>query len=413
KSNYSTSNVKYATPSAPVTRPALPSFSVSAGNGQITASWNAVSGAKEYIVYTYLNGKFNRIGTTTSTKYIITGLKNGTKYGVLILAQNSAGKSNYSTSNVKYATPSAPVAKPALPNFSLTPGNGQITASWNAVSGAKEYIVYTYLNGKYTRRATTTSTKYTITGLNNGTKYGVLILSQNSAGKCAYTVNSVKYATPTASGAVPSLPSGVVLYAADSSIDVSWNSVSNIQYYSIYLYHNNTYKKIGITKNTFFTIPSLSNGIEYGVLVLATNTAGSSAFSFSDVKFATPKATGGRPSLPTGLSVTPGNTTIRATWNAVSNASYYVVYLYYNNQLSELGMLNSSYTSCNIKGLKNNTKYGVIVLAKNSLGTSVFSSSNIKYATPSAVYSSVKTSASDGAAEIVEAEDAENVFTLS
>ncbi|MGN1105474.1 MAG: C1 family peptidase, partial [Huintestinicola sp.] len=73
-------------------------------------------------------------------------------------------------------------SKPALPNFSLTPGNGQITASWSAVSGASNYIVYTYLNGNYTRAGTTTSTKYTITGLKNGTKYGVLVLAENSSG---------------------------------------------------------------------------------------------------------------------------------------------------------------------------------------------------------------------------------------
>ncbi|MGN1105556.1 MAG: fibronectin type III domain-containing protein, partial [Huintestinicola sp.] len=134
-----------------------------------------------------------------STKYTITGLNNGTKYGVLVLSQNSAGKCDYSVNNVKYATPAASAAKPALPVFSLTSGDGQITASWNAVNDASSYIVYTYLDGKYTRIATTTSTKYTITGLNNGTKYGVLILSQNSAGKCEYSVNDVKYATPSQS----------------------------------------------------------------------------------------------------------------------------------------------------------------------------------------------------------------------
>lgn len=80
----------------------------------------------------------------------------------------------------------------------LTAGNGSITATWNAVSGAAYYTVYTYADGKYTKVGTPVSNKFTINGLTNGKKNGVLVLATNSAGSSTFTKYDVKFATPVA-----------------------------------------------------------------------------------------------------------------------------------------------------------------------------------------------------------------------
>ncbi len=76
-----------------------------AGDGQVTLSWDKVNGATNYVVYTYLNGKYTNAGTTTNTSKTVTGLTNGTKYGFLVRATVNGVNSPYSTADNVYATP--------------------------------------------------------------------------------------------------------------------------------------------------------------------------------------------------------------------------------------------------------------------------------------------------------------------
>ncbi|MDY2743230.1 MAG: fibronectin type III domain-containing protein, partial [Eubacteriales bacterium] len=96
------------------------------------------------------------------------------------------------TADLVYATP---VAKP---KFTATAGNRQVTLKWSAVSGATKYATYYYLNGKYTAAGQTTGTSLTVTGLTNGTKYGVLVIAYVNGAWTSYTTADLVYATPTA-----------------------------------------------------------------------------------------------------------------------------------------------------------------------------------------------------------------------
>lgn len=58
---------------------------------------------------------------------------------------------------------------------SLEPGNASILATWTPISSATKYRLFTYLNGRYSSVGDTTSTSYTLTGLTNGTEYGVYV----------------------------------------------------------------------------------------------------------------------------------------------------------------------------------------------------------------------------------------------
>ncbi|MDO8682598.1 MAG: peptidoglycan-binding protein, partial [Armatimonadota bacterium] len=61
---------------------------------------------------------------------------------------------------------------PATPTgVTATAGNGQVTVSWSAVSGATKYDIYRLSGANYAYFAQTTDTSYANTGLTNGTTY--------------------------------------------------------------------------------------------------------------------------------------------------------------------------------------------------------------------------------------------------
>jgi len=74
--------------------------------------------------------------------------------------------------------------------LTVTPGSGQITVSWSAVSGAVSYDVYSH-TGTDSALATvfenTTSTTSTVTGLTNGTQYYVWVKAKNSTGSSVFS----------------------------------------------------------------------------------------------------------------------------------------------------------------------------------------------------------------------------------
>src|SRR5207244_5171245 len=122
-------------------------------------------------------------GTVTGTTYTDNGVTNGTTYYYVVTAVNSSGESG--NSNEASATPNTPPAAPT--NLKATPGDKQVSLTWNASSGATSYNVKrsTTNGGPYTTISspgTVTGTTYTDTGLTNGTTYYYVVTGVNSAG---------------------------------------------------------------------------------------------------------------------------------------------------------------------------------------------------------------------------------------
>jgi fibronectin type 3 domain-containing protein len=100
------SNQATATPTAPLTAPPVPTgLHATAGNSQISLSWNSSTTATRYHLKrsTTTGGPYTTVSSPTTTTFTDTGLANGTSYFYVVSALNSAGES--ANSSAASATP--------------------------------------------------------------------------------------------------------------------------------------------------------------------------------------------------------------------------------------------------------------------------------------------------------------------
>ncbi len=153
--------------------PAPTGLTATAGNGQVSLSWGASSGASSYNVYraTVSGGE----GTTpiaasiTATNYTDSGLTNGATYYYTVAAVNSAGTSPQSTETAATPTSASGLTNGTYivtnsagtfvwddPNLSKT--NGTNVELWKANGGTNQKWKFTSIGNGY----------YTITNQNSG-----------------------------------------------------------------------------------------------------------------------------------------------------------------------------------------------------------------------------------------------------
>lgn len=150
-------------------------LTVTAGNGQLSIRWDAVSGATGYVIYRRTEGNpWPEVptGTPTGSIFTDTGLVNGTKYYYIAAAVNANGVGAWSTSEV-YGTPTGDAISAPL-NVAATAGNTLATVTWDALPGATAYYVTIAdspggpaINGS----GNATGTTFTATGLTNSQTY--------------------------------------------------------------------------------------------------------------------------------------------------------------------------------------------------------------------------------------------------
>jgi len=167
-------------PSAPT------GVTATAGNQQVSLSWNASAGATSYNVKRggASGGPYTTVSSPTTTSYNDTGVSNGTTYFYVVSAVNTYGESG--NSSQVSAMPVLPVP-PAPTGLTATAGNQQVSLSWNASAGATSYNVKrgAASGGPYAPLASPTTTSYTDKAVTNGTTYYYVVTAVNASGESA------------------------------------------------------------------------------------------------------------------------------------------------------------------------------------------------------------------------------------
>ncbi len=175
--------------------PAAPTgVTATAGNGQVTLDWLASAGTTSYnVYYSTVSGVTPSTGTqvlNVQAPAVHLALTNGTTYFYVVTAVNSFGESLPSAE--VSATPLFPGGNPLPPaSLTVTPGTGQNSISWPAVTGALTYNLYwstrpifpdKYSADNVVRGVTS---PFTHTGITLGLDYCYIVTALNANGESA------------------------------------------------------------------------------------------------------------------------------------------------------------------------------------------------------------------------------------
>ncbi|MEM3484076.1 MAG: fibronectin type III domain-containing protein [Candidatus Methanomethyliaceae archaeon] len=247
-----------------------------AGDGQVTLTWSPVQGASSYNLYWgtvagVSKSSGTRIANVTSP-YTHAGLSNGVTYYYVVTAVNTVGESRESVP--VSATPRASVRKPQPPTgVTATPGDGEITISWQPSEGAVSYNLYwgtaPGLKPETANMFAGVAPPFVHTGLTNGVTYYYVVTAVNSEGESE--PSSEVSGTPS-----PPAPAiAVQLTPGDGQITISWDPVPGATSYWIYF---GTVP--GETRNRITNVTSpyvhkgLTNGTRYYYVVAALTETG-------------------------------------------------------------------------------------------------------------------------------------------
>ena len=172
--------------------PRRPNVKVTNGTASIKLSWSKVNPVTRYDVFQYntKTKKYAKIGTTTSTSFLIKNRKSGTAYYYLVRAYNGNVGSSFDSKDIVKAVTlcSAPKAKASV-------SGKNVTLKWSKISGAKYYVVCKY-NAKtksYSGLKKLTGTSVKLSKQPKGTNYYLVrAFNANKAGNAYTTKNLVK-----------------------------------------------------------------------------------------------------------------------------------------------------------------------------------------------------------------------------
>ena len=158
----------------------------------VTIYIKKVSNAKSYSIYTYSDGAYTLLKTTTGTSYTDSSFAEG------VLNKTYAVKVNYDKGSSDYSS-KFKAYRLSTPELTVTKTSTGLMLNWNSVKNAKGVIIYRKVNDGnfevYTELASCTSPQYENTKVSKGTTYSYKIKVTNSTSvSMASNVVKIKFA---------------------------------------------------------------------------------------------------------------------------------------------------------------------------------------------------------------------------
>lgn len=256
---------------------------------------------------------------------------------------------------------------------SVAVGEGRVTGSWGAVSGALAYAMSARTGGVVVATTTVTApvTSATLTGLTGGVTYDIVVQTGNSDG-----FGSASTPVQATALTVPSAPAITSVTQDASTTTVTWSEPSNggaaITSYSITQGPSGTPVSVA-APTTSYTFSNTTFPATSDYSVTATNAVGTSS---------TGSATTTTPSAPRSLLLTGSSSSITASWQTPASTggaaiSAYVVSLVQSGSVvSSSTVTDLANLQATFSGLSPGT-FQVQVVARNSNGSGLPASSSI------------------------------------
>lgn len=336
------------------------------GDGQITVSWKAVTGAKAYILHAaggfpYQTKTFN----TGSTSYVHGGLPNGETWTYYVQAvKYDFNNDPIYSPNSDTVTATVGTSFTAPPDLTATPSDGQIDVSWSSVKGAHGYILYA-TNGFESKQFDLSKTKFTHSGLTNGDTWTYRVCAYKvvptSTDSNAKTYSELSQPVSATVGTYLQAPMDFTVTTDDASATLKWSAVKGAEGYVVYAYTNGKSYEFDASKPSYVHT-GLQNGDTWYYFVKAFKTVnGKRVYSNSTATLSV--RIGAALPAPPDLVATSGNRQIDLSWSAVKGAEGYVVYLYEESNNSFMPLSIVSKPKYSHTGLKNGQKYTYMVAA--------------------------------------------------
>jgi fibronectin type 3 domain-containing protein/regulation of enolase protein 1 (concanavalin A-like superfamily) len=279
-------------------------------------------------------------------------------------------------------------------NVRVTPLESSVRIEWDQIPDVRAYNIYmasepgvnkynynTLPGGMKHEKATSPFTHDA--SLTDGTTYYFVLTAVYTKGESPES----EQVAGTPGQAILTVPQNLTVTALDSNVQLQWNPVDGATGYAVYMANES-----GVTKDnfdtlaggmqhfvndTFFTHPTpLVNGTTYYFVVTALNEMGNES-AVSEQVSATPKRS--IPKVPQNVAITPLDSNIELTWDAVDGAGQYNIYM-----ASESGVNKTNYDKLTF-GMKhtvtansfthptplvNGTPYFFVITALNDAGES-------------------------------------------
>ncbi|MCD8124137.1 MAG: fibronectin type III domain-containing protein [Lachnospiraceae bacterium] len=326
-------------------------------------SWTKVSGAEGYRVYQKVNGSWKQLGNTTKTSYTIKSLTTGTTYTYTVRAYYTE---NGSTMLGSYdQTGLSAVCCPPDPVLSaaVCDDDGDITVTWEKVSGVTGYRIYRKTSGGSWKKVATvkgaSTVSYTDTGLTSDTTYIYTVKAYKTvSGTNVWSSYDKTGVSATSAITLPDTPT-LVSAVCDSygTVTVTWNKVSNATGYRVYRKVNGKWTKVSTRTKTSYTETGLTYGETYTYTVKAYRKVnGTTVWGSCDKSGISCTVEVAAPVISAVNVSTAGQAKVR--WKSVSGVSgYRVYYKQEGGKWTAVGNVGSSVTTKTITGLTSGTNY--------------------------------------------------------
>jgi len=230
--------------------------------------------------------------------------------------------------------------------------------------------------------------KLETTGAQITTSLATFITSSNNhsgmtAGDTHVGDSIATFIPPIQVSAAPAAPAQFVVTPGDGVVTLGWSTVPGATSYAFYLGTTpgvtkaNGFGTTGLVTSPYTSKPGLvANGTTYYFVMTASNASGESVESYEVSATPTAAVAATAPSAPLGVTATPGDASVALSWNPVTGATSYNIYL---GAFTGVNKVNGSKTisatnSRTISALENGFKYYFVVTAVNASGESIESS---------------------------------------